>query len=266
MSVVNADGEEAALREIAEADAFFGKLTPPLLAAAGRLRWVQSPTASLEHYMFPALVDHPCHFTNMRGIYADVIADHVFGYILCFARNFPLYLRQQLRSHWEAAGGEAERSGFVLGPSRVSGMDRAPPASSGFDPGDRRSGQHRLRNRPARPGLRDACACRGPAATAGPGWGRGPVEAGPPAGPALHQRFRGGCSPAYTGNREAFPPAALSADEARGLLHQHRPWHDRGPGRPDRGAAGGRDRGGRNWTSSRPSPFPRTIRSGKWTT
>ena len=125
MLVVNADGEEAALREIADADAFFGKLTPALLAAAGRLRWVQSPTASLEHYMFPELVDHPCRLTNMRGIYADVIADHVFGYIICFARKFPLYFRQQLRSHWEAAGGEAERSGFVLGPSRVSGMDRA---------------------------------------------------------------------------------------------------------------------------------------------
>ncbi len=125
MSVVNADGEEAALREIADADAFFGKLTAPLLAAAGRLSWVQSPTASLEHYMFPALVDHPCRLTNMRGIYADVIADHVFGYIICFARNFPLYFRQQLRSRWEAAGGEAERSGFVLGPSSVSAMDRA---------------------------------------------------------------------------------------------------------------------------------------------
>ena len=125
MSVVSVDGEEAALREIADADAFFGKLTPSLLEAAGRLRWVQSPTASLEHYMFPALVEHACRLTNMRGIYADVIADHVFGYILCFARNFHLYLRQQLRSHWEAAGGEAGRSGFVLGPSSVSGIDRA---------------------------------------------------------------------------------------------------------------------------------------------
>jgi phosphoglycerate dehydrogenase-like enzyme len=125
MLVVNAAGEEAAVREIAEADAFFGKLTPPLLAAAGRLRWVQSPTASLEHYMFPALVDHPCQLTNMRGLYADVIADHVFGYILCFARNFPRYIRQQLQSHWEAAGGEAGRSGFILGPSSVSTIDRA---------------------------------------------------------------------------------------------------------------------------------------------
>ena len=39
---------------IPEADAFFGKLTAPLLAAARRLRWVQSPTVSLEHYVFPS--------------------------------------------------------------------------------------------------------------------------------------------------------------------------------------------------------------------
>ena len=133
MSVVNAAGEEAAVREIAEADAFFGKLTPPLLAAAGRLRWVQSPTASLEHYMFPALVDHPCQLTNMRGLYADVIADHVFGYILCFARNFPRYIRQQLQSHWEAAGGEAGRSGFILGPSR-SAPSTAPTGTFRMQP------------------------------------------------------------------------------------------------------------------------------------
>ena len=42
------------------ADAFLGKITPGVLASADRLRWVQSFTASLEHYMFPALVAHPC--------------------------------------------------------------------------------------------------------------------------------------------------------------------------------------------------------------
>lgn len=125
MAVVNAAEEKTAVREITEADAFFGKLTPSMLAAADRLRWVQCPTASLEHYMFPALVDHPCQLTNMRGLYSDVIADHVFANILCFARNFPHYLRQQRQSHWEAVGGEAERSDFVLGPSKISAIDRA---------------------------------------------------------------------------------------------------------------------------------------------
>lgn len=125
MAVVNAADELSAQREIADADAFFGKLTPKLLAAARNLKWVQSPTAGLEHYMFPELVEHPCVLTNMRGLYSDVIADHVFGYILCFARNLHRYLRQQMRAHWEPIGGEAARSTATMGQSSVSAMDSA---------------------------------------------------------------------------------------------------------------------------------------------
>jgi phosphoglycerate dehydrogenase-like enzyme len=145
MTVVNARNEGEAREAIVDADAFFGKLTPGLLAAAGRLRWVQAPTASLEHYMFPELVEHPCVLTNMRGLYSDVIADHVFGYILCFARNFHHYIRNQLEARWAPVGGKAEDSapaagrpgrradatgkteqpGFVTGPAHVSAVDRS---------------------------------------------------------------------------------------------------------------------------------------------
>jgi phosphoglycerate dehydrogenase-like enzyme len=123
MRVVNASNEAEALKEIVDADAFFGKITLPLLTAATQLRWVQSPTASLEHLIFPELIDHSCQLTNMRGLYSDVIADHVFGYILCFARNFHHYLRQQRQRRWEAWGGEAERSTFAMGPARITRID-----------------------------------------------------------------------------------------------------------------------------------------------
>ncbi len=125
MAVVNAADEAAAVREIADADAFFGKLTPPMLAAARRLRSVQAPTVSLEHYLFPELVAHPSTLTNMRGLFSDVIADHVFGYILCFARNFHRYIRSQMAGRWDAVGGEAARSTFAAGPGVVSPMDQA---------------------------------------------------------------------------------------------------------------------------------------------
>ena len=125
MKVVNAPDEATALREIANADGFFGKITPALLAAAGWLRWVQSPTASLEHYVFPELAAHPCQLTNMRGLFSDVIADHVFGYILCFARNFHRYIRNQMTARWDPVGGEEEKSTFLIGPAEVSAVDRA---------------------------------------------------------------------------------------------------------------------------------------------
>ena len=58
MTVANVAASQDARREIIDADAFFGKITPELLAAAGQLKWVQSPTASLEHYLFPELIEH----------------------------------------------------------------------------------------------------------------------------------------------------------------------------------------------------------------
>ena len=125
MTALNCHSEETALSEIVEADAFFGKLTAPLLRVAKKLRWVQSPTASLEHYIFRELVEHPCILTNMRGLFSDVIADHVFGYILCFARNLHRYLRQQVDAHWAPVGGEEERPTFVTGPGVESALDRA---------------------------------------------------------------------------------------------------------------------------------------------
>jgi phosphoglycerate dehydrogenase-like enzyme len=124
MRVVNAADMNAALEAMPAADAFFGKLTPELLAAAGKLRWVQSPTASLEHYLFAELVEHPCVLTNMRGLYSDVIAEHVLGMMLCFTRHLHTYVRNQVAHRWSPVGGEESRPTFVTGPGMLTEMDR----------------------------------------------------------------------------------------------------------------------------------------------
>jgi phosphoglycerate dehydrogenase-like enzyme len=125
LTVVNAASESEAITAMPDADAFFGKLTPPMLAAARQLRWVQSPTASLEHYVFPELIAHPCTLTNMRGLFSDVIADQVLGYVICFARNLHTYIRNQLTARWQPVGGEGERVSFATGPGVVNAIDRA---------------------------------------------------------------------------------------------------------------------------------------------
>jgi phosphoglycerate dehydrogenase-like enzyme len=126
MVVCNVDSADDAQREIVDADAFFGKMTPELLSAAALLKWVQSPTASLEHYLFPELIEHPCQLSNMRGLFSDVIADHVMGYVLCFARNLHLYMRRQMESRWAPVGNEEmTEQTFVTGPSSVSPVDNA---------------------------------------------------------------------------------------------------------------------------------------------
>ena len=126
MAIVNASTDDEALREISNADAFFGKMTPELLAAARQLKWVQSPTASLEHYLFPELIEYPCQLSNMRGLFSDVIADHVMGYVLCFARNLHLYMRRQVEHRWAPVGNEEmTQQAFLTGPAFVSPVDAA---------------------------------------------------------------------------------------------------------------------------------------------
>jgi phosphoglycerate dehydrogenase-like enzyme len=121
---VNATGEAEAADAVSGTDAYLGKITPAILGRADQLRWVQSFTVSLEHYIFPALVTHPCVLTNMRGLFGDVIADQVMGYILCFARNLHTYVRRQTEQRYEPVGGESARVQNASGPGTVNAMDR----------------------------------------------------------------------------------------------------------------------------------------------
>jgi phosphoglycerate dehydrogenase-like enzyme len=124
MPVLNPPNDVEAASLIEDATGFIGKITPALLSRAQRLEWVQSPTASLEHYVFPALIQHPCIVTNMRGLFSDIIADQVMGYVIMFARNLHTYVRQQIARQWQPIGGAHQ--GFTgYGPGRVSGIDRA---------------------------------------------------------------------------------------------------------------------------------------------
>lgn len=125
MRVVQAQSEAQAVAEIADADGLFGYLTPQLLAAAAKLRWVQAPTASMEKFLYPELVASPVIVTNMRGIFGDVIADHVFAFILTFAKNFHLYHRQQANRHWQMLGRDAGELPGYGGPGEVHPSDQA---------------------------------------------------------------------------------------------------------------------------------------------
>jgi len=101
VEVINCQTEQEALDAIREADAFCGEITPHMLAAASRLRWVQAPRIGLEHYMFPALAQNDVVLTNVRGVYSDIVADHAMSLVLCLARELYLYARQQRAHTWQ---------------------------------------------------------------------------------------------------------------------------------------------------------------------
>ena len=150
VEVVVADDETEAVKQVREAEALYGRLTPAMLAAAEKLQWVQATGIGLEGSMFPELIASDVVMTNMRGVYSDHIADHVFGYILTFARGLHVYLRQQLSRTWQPGvpihylpettlgiiglggiGAQVARRGRFFG-MRVLAVDPSPKGDTGL--------------------------------------------------------------------------------------------------------------------------------------
>ena len=105
-----ADDTEAA-REIVDADAAFGWISPELLPTAQKLRWLQNPDAGpFFGYYYDELVKHPCVISNPRGIYFDHISHHVMMFVLALSRGLPWYVNAQREGIWDK---DARRSDYV---------------------------------------------------------------------------------------------------------------------------------------------------------
>ena len=93
--LADSDGEDAA-RELADADACYGYLSPELLAGAPQLRWCQCPMAAPPaEYFFKELVESPVVVTNMRGIYDQELSIHIMALMLAVNRQLGDYRDQQ---------------------------------------------------------------------------------------------------------------------------------------------------------------------------
>ena len=104
LRVVVAEDETQAAREIGDAEAAFGTISPALLRRAHRLRWLQAPQAAPPAgYYFGELVAHPVVVTNFREIYNDHIGAHIMAFVLAFARGLHHYVPLQLRREWKPA-------------------------------------------------------------------------------------------------------------------------------------------------------------------
>ena len=98
---VRASSDGEALERIPDAEVAFGaRFTPDHLAAAGRLRWIQSPAAGVGNLLFPELVSSPVELTNNRGNSAATIAEHVIAVTLALLRGLPLAWRRQVERVW----------------------------------------------------------------------------------------------------------------------------------------------------------------------
>ncbi|MGE3272674.1 MAG: NAD(P)-dependent oxidoreductase, partial [Chloroflexota bacterium] len=101
-TVVVAETEEDALREIPDTDAIFGGIPPHILEKAQQLQWLAAPAiAPPAGFYHPDLVAHPCIATNFRGIFNEHIAAHILAFVLAFARGLHYYFPRQMRHEYK---------------------------------------------------------------------------------------------------------------------------------------------------------------------
>jgi phosphoglycerate dehydrogenase-like enzyme len=103
--LVQCRNEDEAVERVVDADACYGFLTPRVIRAGKSLRWVQQPSAGVEHLMeIPELVRSDIILTNMQRAYAPEIADQAIGYLLAFTRSLAHFVRAQPSQEWRSRG------------------------------------------------------------------------------------------------------------------------------------------------------------------
>ena len=122
VEVLATRSEEEAVEAIRDADCFYGRITPVILENAGMLRWIQATSAGLDNYFFPELRRSDVTLTNLRGIYSDVIADHVFAFVLMFARGMHIYHARKLDGVWQKGVDVIHLGGKTLGVIGLGGI------------------------------------------------------------------------------------------------------------------------------------------------
>lgn len=131
-------GQEKIAHEILQADIFCGHAKVPVpwdqVVANGRLRWIQSSAAGMDHCLVPSVIDSSILVTSASGIFADQVAEHTLALLTGWLRNLPTFflaaqrkefIRRPTRDLHGATvgivgmGGNGQRIAEVLAPFRL---------------------------------------------------------------------------------------------------------------------------------------------------
>ncbi len=96
--IVNA-GQERIASELFEADIFCGHAKTPVdwdaVVRQGRLKWIQSSAAGMDHCLVPSVVASDIAVTSASGVLADQVAEHAIALITSWGRGLPTFFRAQ---------------------------------------------------------------------------------------------------------------------------------------------------------------------------
>ena len=94
-------GQERIDELLPTADIFVGHAKVPVdwnrVLAAGRLQWIQSSAAGLDHCLVPGVIDSPIIVSSASGLFAPQVAEQTFALLFGLLRQLPLFFRAEAR-------------------------------------------------------------------------------------------------------------------------------------------------------------------------
>lgn len=96
--IVNA-GQERIDELLPTADLFIGHAKVPVdwdrVLAAGRLQWIQSSAAGLDHCLVPGVIDSEIVVSSASGLFAPQVAEQTFALLMGLLRGLPRFFRAE---------------------------------------------------------------------------------------------------------------------------------------------------------------------------
>ena len=109
-------------QEIENIQVWYGRISQAQFSGAKNLGWVQSPSAGVESYMFPELIDSEVILTNAKGCYGPAIGDHTMGLMFSLTRKMVSQTRNMLNGNWQGESDMVELKDMTMGIVGLGGI------------------------------------------------------------------------------------------------------------------------------------------------
>jgi phosphoglycerate dehydrogenase-like enzyme len=97
-------GQQRVAEELFLADIFCGHAKVPVdwdgVVAQGRLRWIQSSAAGMDHCLVPSVIRSDIAVTSASGVLSDQVAEHTIALVAGWCRSLPTFFRAQQRKEF----------------------------------------------------------------------------------------------------------------------------------------------------------------------
>jgi D-2-hydroxyacid dehydrogenase (NADP+) len=117
--------EDEKKKILPEIQACWGSITEPDLKQAKKLKWVHTPSAGVENYLYPEMMQrHDIEISNAKGCYAPAIAEHTIGMLFALTRGIKEQALNMPQHHWKGVKKQVEMRNMTMGIIGFGGIGR----------------------------------------------------------------------------------------------------------------------------------------------